>query len=105
MFSKACEYAIRATIYIGEQSLHQHRVGLKEISAAVDSPEAFTAKILQQLVRSGIVESVKGPNGGFEMTERSMEKVRLSHVVAAIDGESVYKGCGLGVRYTNSLRR
>jgi len=46
MFSKDCEYGIRATIYITMQSLEGNRVNLKEIAAAIDSPVAFTAKIL-----------------------------------------------------------
>mgnify|MGYP002795141008 FL=1 len=67
MFSKACEYGIRATIYIAMQSLEGFRVNLKEIAAAIDSPIAFTAKILQQLVKSNIVESVKGAKGGVQI--------------------------------------
>ena len=35
MFSKACEYAIRATIYIAVQSSQNLRVGLKNISKEI----------------------------------------------------------------------
>ena len=48
MFSKACEYAIRSTIYIAERSNLDKRVSITDIAKAIDSPEAFTAKILQQ---------------------------------------------------------
>lgn len=98
MFSKACEYAIRATIYIADQSSRGRRVGLKDISKAIASPEAFTAKILQQLSRNQIVDSIKGPNGGFAIEPRKMSKIKLSQIVLAIDGDSVYKGCGLGLK-------
>ena len=98
MFSKACEYGIRATIYIALQSLDGRRPGLKDIALQINSPEAFTAKILQQLVRNGIIRSVKGPAGGFEIPVERMADIRLSHIVAAIDGDSVYKGCGLGLK-------
>lgn len=51
MFSKTCEYGIRAAIFIAFQSYQDNRIGLKEIAKKIDSPEAFTAKILQILSR------------------------------------------------------
>ena len=67
MFSKACEYGIKATIFIASNSYEKQRVSLKEIAKEIDSPEAFTAKILQNLVRHKIINSVKGAYGGFEI--------------------------------------
>jgi Rrf2 family protein len=97
MFSKACEYAIRATIYVGEQSLRGERASLKAIARKIGSPEAFTAKIMQQLVRKEILYSVMGPTGGFQMDEPGTGKIKLSMVVNAIDGDAIYRGCGLGL--------
>ena len=96
MFSKACEYGIRASIYIASQSMEGKRVSLREIAGEIDSPMAFTAKILQQLSRSRIVDSVKGAAGGFEIEIERIKKVKLSEIVYAIDGNNVYMGCGLG---------
>ena len=98
MFSKACEYGIRASIYIANQSQHDKRVSLKDIAKEISSPEAFTAKILQQLSRNHIINSVKGPSGGFEIEKKRISKVKLSHIVLAIDGDYIYKGCGLGLK-------
>jgi Rrf2 family iron-sulfur cluster assembly transcriptional regulator len=95
MFSKACEYGIRAVIYIAGQS---SRVSLKSIAEEINSPEAFTAKILQQLVKNDLISSVKGPNGGFEIEKKRIAEIRLSEIVSAIDGDSIYKGCGLGLK-------
>lgn len=103
MFSKACEYGITATVHIATQSLHGNRVGLKDIASEIDSPEAFTAKILQQLVKSGIIDSVKGPSGGFEVDKDRMKET-LSQIVSAIDGDAIYKGCGLGLHECSSKR-
>jgi len=97
MFSKACEYGIRATIYIAMQSLEGNRVNLKEIAAAIDSPVAFTAKILQQLVKNNIVESVKGAQGGFQIERSRIDSIKLNQVVFAIDGDKIFKGCALGL--------
>jgi Rrf2 family transcriptional regulator, iron-sulfur cluster assembly transcription factor len=104
MFSKACEYGIRATIYIAGQSLKEERVSLKAIAHEIDSPVAFTAKILQQLSRSNVIDSVKGPTGGFMIDKTKMSKISLGQVVKAIDGDSIYKTCGLGLKDCSELR-
>jgi Rrf2 family transcriptional regulator, iron-sulfur cluster assembly transcription factor len=98
MFSKACEYGIRATIFIASESLDGRRTSLKDIASEIDSPVAFTAKVLQLLARNEIVDSVKGPSGGFEISRKKMEKIKLSFIVQAIDGDRVYTGCGLGLK-------
>lgn len=102
MFSKACEYGIRATLYIAQNSSAGNRVSLKEISEKIDSPEAFTAKILQQLARKQIIISYKGPNGGFQIDESRLETICLNQIVDAIDGDAIYRGCGLGLHECNA---
>jgi len=98
MFSKACEYGIRATVYVAVQSLEERRTNLKEIAKAIESPEAFTAKILQQLVKNNIVDSTKGPSGGFIINKIQIKQIKLSQIVSAIDGDNIYTGCGLGLK-------
>ncbi|MCB0631259.1 MAG: Rrf2 family transcriptional regulator [Saprospiraceae bacterium] len=102
MFSKACEYGIRAALYIATQSLQDERVMLKEIAQEINSPEAFTAKILQQLSRHQIVDSLKGPHGGFLIEKKRIDEIRLSEIVRAIDGDNIYRGCGLGLEQCNA---
>jgi Rrf2 family transcriptional regulator, iron-sulfur cluster assembly transcription factor len=97
MFSKACEYSIRAAIYIASRSMEGKRANLKEIALAIDSPEAFTAKLLQQLVKSDIIESVKGAQGGFEIPRKQLSKTSLCDVVKAVDGDGLFTRCGIGL--------
>ncbi|MEO8774140.1 MAG: Rrf2 family transcriptional regulator [Gelidibacter sp.] len=97
MFSKACEYGIKASIYIALNSYDGKRVSLKEIAKEINSPEAFTAKILQDLVRNKIINSVKGAYGGFEIEKHNIAAIKLSQIVNAIDGDGIYHGCGLGL--------
>jgi Rrf2 family protein len=104
MFSKACEYSIRATIYVAAQSLNDQRASLKAIAKEIGSPEAFTAKIMQHLVRTDIMFSVMGPTGGFQMDKNRIDEVKLSMVVNAVDGDSIYRGCGLGLPKCDASR-
>ncbi len=97
MFSKACEYGIKASIFIAINSREGKRVNPKEIAEEIDSPKAFTAKILQALVRSNVIKSVQGAYGGFEIDKEKISKIKLSQIVEAIDGDNIYSGCGLGL--------
>ena len=101
MFSKACEYGIKASVYIIDCSLKNEKVGMKDVAKAIDSPEAYTSKILQQLSRNNIIQSEKGPTGGFSVEKEKIDQLNLSMIVSAIDGDSIYKGCGLGFHHCN----
>lgn len=103
MFSKACEYGIRASIFIANNSYEGKRVSPKEISQEINSPQAFTAKILQALVRHHIIKSVRGAYGGFEIDKDQIPLIKLSQIVKAIDGDSIYNGCGLGLSTCNEM--
>ena len=98
MFSKACEYAIKASIYIARQSLQQKRVNVKEVSQSIDAPVAFTAKILQVLCREDIMQSVRGQQGGFVFEEYKQREVKIYDIVRLIDGDGLFTQCGLGLQ-------
>ena len=101
MFSKACKYANNAMTYIATLPKETDRVGLKDISKSTDSPEAFTAKILQVLVKNHLLISIKGPNGGF-MIRGNPEEIFLGQIVEAIDGDVLFTGCALGLESCNA---
>lgn len=101
MFSKACEYGIKATVYIVDHTLKNEKVSMKDVAKAIDSPEAYTSKILQQLSRNNIIQSEKGPTGGFSIEKEKIDQLNLSMIVSAIDGDSIYEGCGLGFHHCN----
>lgn len=98
MFSKTCEYAIRAMIFIAQQSKDGEKVGIKKIAKGIDSPEHFIAKILQELSRQNMLQSTKGPNGGFYLDEDTLT-ASLADIVRAVDGDQLFIGCGLGLKH------
>ena len=57
MFSKATEYALRATIFIAQKCEDDRKLSLDEIATAIDSPRPFTAKIMQLLTKDGMLVS------------------------------------------------
>lgn len=98
MLSKTCEYALRAMIYIAQQSKDGSMVNIKEIAENINSPELFIAKILQGLSKQGFLHSSKGRYGGFYISQED-SKVSLADIVTAIDGDKMFSGCGLGLAY------
>ena len=96
-FSKTCEYAIRAVIFVAQKSEGGRKVGIKEVAAGIDSPEHFIAKILQDLSKRELIQSSKGPNGGFYVDSIARSST-LADIVRAIDEEKIFKGCGLGLK-------
>ena len=97
MFSKTCEYALRATIYIAQKSSDEKRIGIDEISKAIDSPHHFTAKILQYLSGDNVISSAKGPNGGFFITSKQ-KQLPVRAVLHALGEDAVLQKCVLGLR-------
>lgn len=96
MFSKTCEYAIRSLIFIAQKSKNGNKTGIKEIAKGIDSPESFIAKILQDLSRKGLVQSLKGPGGGFYLDKQLLD-CSLADIVIAVDGDKIFSRCALGL--------
>lgn len=104
MFSKATEYALRATIYIAKNGSPEKKIGMDEIAKAIDSPQSFTAKILQALTRDGnLVSSVRGPNGGFFLTEDA-KKLPVRSVLQAMGEDEVLEKCVLGLKKCSEVQ-
>jgi Rrf2 family protein len=98
MLTKTSEYALRSIVYVAIQSAQGKKIGIKEIAKELELPLHFIGKILQDLVRKGIIASVKGPNGGFYLS-RAASDITIMDVVRVIDGVEAFKRCGLGLKH------
>ena len=101
MFSKSCQYAIRAMIYLATHQREGLRIGVKEIADQLNVPQQFLAKLLQQLSRHGLVGSVKGPNGGFWLEEKHLDNP-VYKIIECIDGPLVLNSCVLGLPHCSN---
>ena len=98
MFSKATEYAIRATIFLAQKSSEENKLGIEEISKAIDSPKSFTAKILQSLTKDNkVISSARGPHGGFYISERA-KKLPVRAVLLAMGEDEILEKCIMGLK-------
>lgn len=96
MIGKTTEYAIRALVYIYIQNQEGKRPGFKEIANKINSPEQFTAKVLQTLAREEVILSSKGRGGGFFFSDSNVP-LTLYKVISVIEGEKFFSKCGFGL--------
>jgi len=101
MLGKTTEYAIRALVYIYLQNVEGKRPGFKEISAEIDSPEQFTAKVLRALTHEGIISSMKGRRGGFFFDQPELP-LPLYDIVRLLEGKKLFTKCGFGLKFCDS---
>jgi Rrf2 family protein len=81
----------------------EERASIKEVAGFIKENEHTVGKILQRLVKSGIINSTKGPNGGFYISDKQ-RKMPVSSIVKSIDGRDLYVMCGLGFSRCNDTR-
>lgn len=84
-------------IYIALHSTNDKNVDLGQIAEKQEIPKHFLSKILQMLVKNGLLRSMKGPTGGFSLN-RSANDITLIEVIDAIDGLDVFTQCGIGFK-------
>jgi Rrf2 family protein len=97
MFNKETEYALRGLVYIKVLNLKKRRPGTSEIAKKIEAPPFYTAKILQRLVRSGFLNSMKGKGGGF-FFDPGKPDLTLISLISATEGDRSFSGCGLGLK-------
>ena len=95
IYSKPCEYAIRAMAYMANQTSPAAAQG-STIAKEEGIPAPILGKVLQELARKGLLESRRGPGGGFRLA-RSPQLILLRDVVAAIDGLDQFLECAVGL--------
>ncbi|MBK7134092.1 MAG: Rrf2 family transcriptional regulator [Bacteroidales bacterium] len=100
MFNKETEYALRGLVYIKLQNLKNRRPGTAEIAKEIEAPPFYTAKILQRIVRVGLLESLKGKGGGFFFDENKPD-LPLVKLITATEGDKSFSGCGFGLKHCN----
>ena len=94
IFSRQCEYALQAVLYMSAQGENKF-TNIIEMSQRLEIPMPFLGKTLQLLVQHNVLQSQKGPRGGFKLA-KSPNEIALFHVVDAIDGTDFLTSCVLG---------
>ncbi len=89
--TRATDYAIRVTIQLATTPTAT-RIHGPALARAIDGPESFVSKVLQQLVQAGLVTSQRGTRGGFQLA-RPAANISLLEVVEAVEGPTQLNVC------------
>ena len=92
MFSQTVEYALRAVTYLAQNC--ENACTTEQIAKATSVPQAYLAKVLQSLLRSGITQSQRGIKGGIRLA-RSADELTMLDVVQAVDPIKRIEHCPL----------
>ena len=84
MLSKTSRYGLRSMLYLARHTNSSILIGVKELSASIEISEPMLSKVLQLLTKRNLIESKKGRNGGFFMTEFQKSN-KLINVITKLD--------------------
>ena len=103
VFSKTFSYALRALLYIAGQNDPKEKVQLAGIAGTLDLPRHFLGKVMNRLVKHKILESTKGPSGGFYFNKKTL-KTSLIELVEITGENEEGQSCVLRIGKCNSLQ-
>ncbi len=102
MLSYTCKTAIKAVIFLATKYDKGLKCGIKEIAENIDASEHTVGKLLQILVKQQVINSLKGPSGGFYINDEQL-RMPIMKIVEAIDGEETFRMCGLGLSRCSAI--
>ena len=94
MLSQTAEYALRAVLYLAQYS-GSRPLRVSEVADALRIPRNYLSKILHRLARGGVLVSLRGKAGGFQLAVRP-DRVALSAVITPFDRVQERRRCLLG---------
>ena len=91
--SEGASLALHGLALVAKKS--PERVNTRELAVALSASEAHLAKVFQKLQRAGIVDSSRGPAGGFSLA-RAAGEISFMDIYRVIDGDVQPAACPLG---------
>jgi Rrf2 family transcriptional regulator, iron-sulfur cluster assembly transcription factor len=101
VLSKSFGYAIRGVLYLAFMKDKKEKLQLDEIAEVLNAPRYFLAKVMNKLVKEGMVDSVKGHKGGFTVNENTLS-VKLIDIMALTGESAQFTKCVLQLGRCNA---
>ena len=92
LITRETDYAVRTVLYLARQE--ERTASVTEVARSMHIPKSFLAKIVQRLVRSRILKSMRGVNGGFQLARKPSDITLLS-ITEAIQGPTGINLCAV----------
>ena len=91
-------YAIRALIYLGRQA-DGRPVRMADIAGTQDIPLPYLEQIFSKLRKAGLVQAVRGPQGGYRLA-RDASSITLQDIIVSLEGPLSPVLCSMPENYS-----
>jgi Rrf2 family protein len=98
LVTRKTDYAVRCVLYLAQAN--EQIANVTEVSRTMHIPKTFLAKIFQKLTKAGLVESIRGMNGGFRLAKKPSD-ISLLDVMDAVQGPLCINVCAVDSRKCN----
>ncbi len=97
LLSQTGSYAMRAAIHLAERAEEDgaEPVRVGEIAESIGVPRNYLSKVLNQLVRAGVLSSERGPRGGFALAMPA-DEISMARIVESVETPLLDRRCLLG---------
>jgi Rrf2 family protein len=92
LVTRETDYAVRCVLFLARENGRLSSV--TEVSKKMHVPKSFLAKIFQRLVRAGLLDSLRGVNGGFRLA-KNPNQISLLDIMLAIQGPAGINVCAV----------
>lgn len=99
--SNTSQYAIRILAYIADKK-DSELINATEVAKTLDISYKFLTKIMTELVKADLVESIRGRNGGFKLKKSSSE-IMVNDILNLFNDSIKDEQCILGIGFCNRM--
>ena len=97
MLSNSSKYAIKAVLFLALNTTQDRKLMVKDIFEPINVPQAYIAKLLQELSRKQIISSSRGSKGGFYISKANRTHT-IMDIIIALDTEKGIGTCLLSLK-------
>ena len=99
--SNTAQYAIRILAFIADKK-DSELINATEVAKTLDISYKFLTKIMTELVKADLVESIRGRNGGFKLKKSSSE-IMVNDILNLFNDSIKDEQCILGIGFCNRM--
>jgi len=101
IYTDSGKYAIRALTFMAAQDDQKTPASAADVAEAENIPPYYLAKVLQDLARADLLNSVRGRGGGF-LLKRPAEEIKVMEILEAVENiRRLTTECVLGLDQCN----
>ena len=103
MLSHSSKYTLKALHYLSQESTKKEKLNAEQLARFTKVPQPYLSKLFKKLSAVGMVSSVRGPKGGFYLSEKQKEQ-SIFDIILYLEGEDHFENCILDFEACNAKK-